>query len=71
MGYSLGVDLGTTFTAVAVDRTERIEMLTLGDRTVVAPAVVFARDDGGVVTGDAAVRRAMSEPFRTDRKSVV
>ncbi|CAM02589.1 YVTN family beta-propeller protein [Saccharopolyspora erythraea NRRL 2338] len=68
MGYSLGVDLGTTFTAVAVDRTERIEMLTLGDRTVVAPAVVFARDDGGVVTGDAAVRRAMSEPFRTGRE---
>ncbi|GAA2795623.1 hypothetical protein GCM10010470_33330 [Saccharopolyspora taberi] len=62
------MDLGTTFTAVAVDRTDRVEMLTLGDRTVVAPAVVFARDDGLVVTGDAAARRAVSDPYRIGRE---
>ncbi|MCO1657718.1 Hsp70 family protein [Pseudonocardia humida] len=67
MSYSLGVDLGTTFVAAAVARGTRVEMLTLGDRTVVTPAVVFARDDGRIVTGDAANRRAVSDPQRVGR----
>jgi YVTN family beta-propeller protein len=37
-------------------------MVTLGDRTVVAPAVVYARDDGSLVTGEAANRRAVTNP---------
>ena len=41
--YSLGVDLGTTFVAAAVARGPRVEMVTLDDRTVVTPAVVYAR----------------------------
>jgi len=32
-------------------------MFTLGDRSVVAPAVVYLREDGTMVTGDAAGRR--------------
>ncbi|MDT7580153.1 MAG: molecular chaperone DnaK, partial [Pseudonocardiales bacterium] len=48
--YSLGVDLGTTFVAAAVAHGQRVEMFTLGDRTTVTPAVVYARDDGTVVT---------------------
>ena len=44
--YSLGVDLGTTFVAAAVGRGSRVEMFTLGDRTGVTPAMVYARDDG-------------------------
>ena len=66
--YSLGVDLGTTFVAAAVARGSRVEMFTLGDRTVVTPAVVYARDDGEVVTGEAANRRAVSSPERTGRE---
>ena len=34
---SLGVDLGTTFVAAAIAHGSRVEMFTLGDRTVVDP----------------------------------
>ncbi|MBP2365571.1 Hsp70 family protein [Pseudonocardia parietis] len=68
MGYSLGVDLGTTFVAAAVAHASRVEMFTLGDRSVVSPAAVYARDDGELVTGDAAVRRAVSNPDRVSRE---
>src|SRR5882757_8484082 len=43
-------------------------MFTLGDRSVVAPAVVYLRDDGELVTGDAAGRRAVSSPDRVGRE---
>ena len=66
--YGLGVDLGTTFVAAAVARGSRMEMFTLGDRTVVTPAVVYARDDGSLVTGEAANRRAVSNPDRVGRE---
>ncbi|RTL68714.1 MAG: cell surface protein [Pseudonocardiaceae bacterium] len=68
MGYNLGVDLGTTFVAAAVARDSRVEMFTLGDRTVVTPSVVFLREDGNLVTGDAANRRAVSNPDRVARE---
>ena len=60
--YSLGVDLGTTFVAAAIAHGARLEMFTLGDRTVVTPAVVFAREDGSIVTGEAATRRGGGQP---------
>jgi YVTN family beta-propeller protein len=66
--YCLGVDLGTTFVAAAVAHGSRVEMFTLGDRTVVTPAVVYAREDGTVVTGEAAHRRAVSSPERVGRE---
>ncbi|QJY44901.1 Hsp70 family protein [Pseudonocardia broussonetiae] len=68
MPYSLGVDLGTTFVAAAVARASQVEMFTLGDRSVVSPAVVYARDDGSLVCGDAAGRRAVSRPDRIGRE---
>ncbi|MCI2416447.1 Hsp70 family protein [Saccharopolyspora sp. K220] len=68
MAYNLGVDLGTTYTAAAVEHFGQVEMLTLGDRAVIAPAVVFVRADGTVVTGDAAARRAVGEPHRIARE---
>ena len=46
MGYGLGVDLGTTFTAAAVERDGHVEMVTLGDRSAAVPSVVLVRDDG-------------------------
>jgi YVTN family beta-propeller protein len=66
--YSLGVDLGTTFVAAAVAHDARVEMFTLGDRSVVTPAVVYLREDGTVVTGDAAGRRAVTSPERVGRE---
>ncbi|MDT7667324.1 MAG: hypothetical protein QOC74_107, partial [Pseudonocardiales bacterium] len=68
MSYNLGVDLGTTFVAAAVAHPTQVEMFTLGDRSVVAPAVVYLRDDGEMVTGDAAGRRSVSSPDRVGRE---
>jgi YVTN family beta-propeller protein len=64
VGYSLGVDLGTTFAAAAISRDDLVEMVTLGNRSVVMPTVVAVREDGTVLTGEAAVRRAASDPDR-------
>ena len=68
MTYSLGVDLGTTFVAAAVARAAGVEMFTLGDRTVVMPAVVYPGEDGSIITGDAANRRAVSHPDLVGRE---
>ncbi len=68
MSYSLGVDLGTTFVAAALAHETRIEMFTLGDRSVVSPAVVYLREDGTLVTGEAASLRAVSNPDRVGRE---
>jgi YVTN family beta-propeller protein len=68
VGYSLGVDLGTTFVAAAIASATRVEMFTLGDRSVVTPAAVYLREDGTLVTGEAAVLRAVSSPDRVSRE---
>jgi len=68
MTYCLGVDLGTTFVAAAVARPNGVEMCTLGDRSVVSPAVVHVGEDGTVVTGDAADRRSITDPDLVGRE---
>jgi YVTN family beta-propeller protein len=68
VGYNLGVDLGTTFVAAAIANSARVEMFTLGDRSVVTPAVVYLREDGTLVSGDAAARRAVSNPDRVGKE---
>ena len=62
--YHLGIDLGTTYTGAAVARHGRVEIVTLGDRAAVVPSVLFLRDDGDVLTGDAAQRRGLGDPTR-------
>jgi molecular chaperone DnaK (HSP70) len=66
--YSLGVDLGTTFVAAALCAETKAEMVTLGGRSVVAPAAVYLREDGTVVTGEAASLRVVSSPDRVARE---
>jgi actin-like ATPase involved in cell morphogenesis len=68
VAYGLGVDLGTTFTAAAVVRDGHVEMAPLGDRSTAMPSVILMRAEGGVLTGDAANRRAASEPDRVARE---
>lgn len=68
MGYILGVDLGTTFSAAAVARDGRAEIVSLGSRGAAVPSVVLLRADGEVLVGEAAERRATSEPERTARE---
>jgi YVTN family beta-propeller protein len=67
VGYSLGVDLGTTFVAAAITAASQAKMVTLGDRSVAIPAVVYLRDDGVLLTGEAAGLRAVSSPERVGR----
>jgi molecular chaperone DnaK len=62
--YRLAVDLGTTFTAAAVQRDGRIEMAPLGDRATALPSLLYAVPDGGFLAGEAAARRALVEPER-------
>jgi actin-like ATPase involved in cell morphogenesis len=62
MAYWLGVDIGTTWTAAAVWRGGRVEVATLGTRLPVVPTVVYVRGDGEVLIGEAADRRALTEP---------
>jgi hypothetical protein len=68
VSYSLGVDLGTTFVAAAISCSGRTEMCTLGDQNVVTPSVVYLGEDGVAVTGEAASRRAVSNPDRVSRQ---
>lgn len=68
MSYQLGVDLGTTYTAAAVFRDGAATICTLGDRNPAIPSVVLLRADGTILIGDAAERRAMSEPERVVRE---
>jgi len=68
VGYQLGVDLGTTYSAAAVGRDGRVEMATLGAANPVLPSVVLLRADGEVLIGDVAVRRGLGEPSRVGRE---
>jgi molecular chaperone DnaK (HSP70) len=46
MSYGLGVDLGTTFAAAAVWRSDDVEVVRLGARRAEVPSVVFLAADG-------------------------
>jgi molecular chaperone DnaK len=67
VGYRLGVDLGTTFTAAAVERDGRVEIVSLGSHAASIPSLVFFRADDDVLTGDAAERRGVQDPARLAR----
>src|SRR5690349_101896 len=62
--YWLGVDVGTTFTAAAIRRDGRTEVVQLATRGAAIPSVLLLRADGELLTGDTARRRAVSEPDR-------
>lgn len=64
MSYVLGIDLGTTFTAAAVARDGRVEIVGLGNHAAAIPSAVLLRDDGELLVGDAAIRRGQQEPAR-------
>jgi actin-like ATPase involved in cell morphogenesis len=67
--YTLGIDLGTTFTAVAVARPNGdIRIADLGNHSAAIPSLVFLREDGTVLVGDAALRRGVTEPHRLARE---
>jgi molecular chaperone DnaK len=72
MSYLLGIDLGTTRTAAAIGRLDarpgEAEIVNLGDRASAVPSVLYLGDDGSVVVGEAAERRALSSPDHVVRE---
>jgi molecular chaperone DnaK len=71
--FVLGIDIGTSYTAAAVGRRRAdgsvdVEPLELGSRKAAVPTVVYLGDDGGVVVGEAAERRAIDQPDRVVRE---
>ncbi len=69
MGYRLGVDLGTTFTAAVVHRPGTAPtVVSLGERAATMPSVLFLGADGTVLVGEPAERRAVTDPDRVVRR---
>jgi actin-like ATPase involved in cell morphogenesis len=68
MGYFLGVDLGTTYTAAAIRRGDRTDITALSDRSPAIPSVLLLDEDGTLHVGDAANRRAIARPDRVARE---
>ncbi len=69
MGYRLSVDLGTTNTAAAISRPGTAPtVVSLGDRSATMPSVLFLGPDGTVLMGEAAERRALTDPDRVVRR---
>jgi molecular chaperone DnaK len=68
MGYWLGIDLGSTVTAAAVCRAEGpAEVVALGSSSAVVPSVLFLGEHDQVEVGEAALRRAVTDPDRVVR----
>lgn len=68
MTYELGVDLGTTYTAAAVRRGGSVRVVQLTGDSQSMPSVVAVRDDGELIAGQAAERRATTHPSRAVRE---
>lgn len=73
MSYQLGIDLGTTYTAAAVARSSgprqaTPEVVTLGSRSAAVASVLYLAEDGSMLVGEAADRRAVTEPDRVVRE---
>ncbi|MDQ2883549.1 MAG: Hsp70 family protein [Actinomycetota bacterium] len=73
MSYWLGVDVGSTFTAAAICRMEAgrramPEVVPLGTRSNAVSSVVYLGQDGEVIVGEAAERRAVTHPDRVVRE---
>jgi actin-like ATPase involved in cell morphogenesis len=73
MSYQLGIDLGTTYSAAAVCRPVgehwvAPEMVALSGHRTDVPSVLFVGPDGEVLVGDAAERRAVTDPDRVVRE---
>lgn len=68
MGYLLGVDLGTTFSAAAVVSDGRVSSAGLGNQSHVVPSVVALDEEGNVVVGESAARQSRVDPAASARE---
>ncbi len=68
MAYRLGVDLGTTYTAAALNLDGRVEMLSLGNRATQIASVLYVKVDGTTLIGEPAEHRGAADPTRLARE---
>ena len=70
LSYQVGIDLGTTYSAAAVCRTgdPRPQAVALGGLTASVASMVFLAPDGSMLCGEAAHRRALTDPRRVVRE---
>ncbi|TAP41119.1 Hsp70 family protein [Arthrobacter sp. S39] len=73
MSYVLAIDVGTSFTAAAIARTDRIappvpESLPLGLRGTSVPSVIYYPEEGPILVGESAERRGLDSPDRVVRE---
>lgn len=62
MSYTLGLDLGTTSSAAAINDGSTVRMLSVDHSAAVIPSVVHLDAEGEILVGSAAERRAISDP---------
>lgn len=67
MGYRLGIDLGTSFTAATIGRAGAMVTATLEAGAASVPSAVFVGRDGERRYGSAALERAVTDPGRVLR----
>jgi molecular chaperone DnaK len=68
VAYRMGVDLGTTYTAAALNVDGRVEMLSLGNRATQVASVLYLKEDGTVLVGETAEYRGAADPTRLTRE---
>jgi actin-like ATPase involved in cell morphogenesis len=70
MTYQVGIDLGTTFSSAAVCRNDQSQpdVIALGTHGATIPSVAFIAEEGSLVIGEAAERRAVTDPNRIVRE---
>src|SRR5437667_12246579 len=66
MSKTVGIDLGTTYSLVAVVEAGRPRVLTRGEERLV-PSVVGLSDEGKIIVGQAALNQYVLAPERTVR----
>ena len=66
--YSLGIDLGTTYTAAATASDGRVELFHLGGRASSFATVAYLSPEGEMLIGEDADRRARADPARAARE---
>ncbi|HED24634.1 MAG TPA: molecular chaperone DnaK, partial [Firmicutes bacterium] len=65
MGKAVGIDLGTTFSVVAVVEGGKPEVITNAEGSRTTPSVVAFKDSGERLVGQVARRQAALNPEKT------